>query len=97
MQRTGFLAKTAFICNLFFVICLLLQRRPETGQGEVVSLIAILGIVLGMFIANPLTNIINGVALLKGKPLFQWVPRWLAITNFCFLLFQIIYLLRTWS
>ena len=97
MYRTGFLAKAAFICNLFFLLCIILQRQQLAGKSETISLIAILGIILGMGIFNPISNILNGAVLLQRKPLFQWVPKWLALVNFCFLLFQITYILRIWT
>lgn len=97
MHRTRLLAKLAFICNLFFGLCVLLQRwAPPQGSASI-SMVAILGLVLGMCLANPVSNIINGVVLLRQQPLFQWVPRWLAFSNFFFLLVQFFYLLRTWS
>lgn len=98
MHRTGFLAKTAFICNLFFLLCIYLQRQEgSVGESELVSMVAILGIILGMGIFNPISNILNGALLMQRKPLFHWVPRWLVIVNFCFLLFQITYILRIWT
>ena len=97
MHRTGFLAKTAFIGNLAFLLCIFFQRWAPSQESLVVSLLAILGLVLGMCFLNPLSNIINGIALLRQKPLRQWVPRWLAVSNFCFLILQITYILHTWS
>ena len=97
MHQTGFLAKIAFIGNLAFLLCIFFQRWAPAEQSLMISLLAILGLVLGMGILNPLSNIINGLILLRQKPLLEWVPRWLAVSNFCFLILQITYILHTWS
>lgn len=96
MHRSGFLARTAFFCNIAFLLCVALQRWAPANTSITVSFLAILGLVLGMCILNPLSNLVNCIAIVRRKPLQQWVPRWLAITNFCFLLFQIFYIIRIW-
>jgi hypothetical protein len=97
MHRISLLAKTAFICNLAFLACLFLQRWAPEGRSVMVSLVAILGLVLGMWVVNPLSNLVNGILLWRRKPLFLSVPRWLVLSNLCFFLLQIIYIFRTWS
>lgn len=93
MGRLGLLARMAFICNLFFLLCLLLQYRSGEERGAMISLVAILGLILGMGLLNPLSNILNAVALVRKKA--GRVPRWLAIANGLFLILQIVYLLHT--
>lgn len=93
MRGLPLLAKMAFICNLFFLCCVVVQRSAGEGRGSMISLIAILGLVLGMGILNPVANILTGVGLLRKKALS--IPAWLAISNAVFLLLQIIYLLHT--
>ncbi|OLY92652.1 hypothetical protein SAMN05444008_102202 [Cnuella takakiae] len=95
MKGLGLLAKLAFICNLFFLACVVMQRSAGNAQGSMVSLIAILGLVMGMGIFNPVSNIMNGLQLLRKQPITATVPLWLAITNGVFLIFQIAYLLHT--
>lgn len=96
MHRVALLAKVAFICNLSFLACLFFQRWAPDGKSVMVSMLAILGLVLGMWLINPLSNVANGIVLMRRKSLFPAVPRWLAITNFFFLILQIIYIFRTW-
>lgn len=93
MRGLPLLAKMAFICNLFFLLCVVLQRSAEEGRGSMISLIAILGLVMGMGILNPVANILTGIALFRKQTLA--VPAWLSISNGIFLLLQIIYLLHT--
>ena len=97
MHRLGFLAKLAFIGNLFFVLCVVLQRQEGTQQTTLISLVAILGLVIGMGIANPVSNLLNGLALIRKRPLFASVPKWLFASNLFFLFLQVIYILHTWS
>ena len=96
MHRIGLLAKLAFIGNLFFLLCIWLQSSLHSQQSQLVSVVAILGLIIGMGIANPASNIANGIVLARRGNLFTHVPRWLAGTNFLFLLLQIFYLLHTW-
>lgn len=96
MHHLGLLARIAFICNLFFLVCLILQRSTSSGKNIMVSHIAILGLVLGLGIVNPLSNLLNGVVLLRRQTLFNIVPSWLFFTNLIFLLVQFAYILHTW-
>jgi uncharacterized membrane protein len=97
MRHLGLIAKIAFICNLFFIGCILLQRAAPAGTTAVVSVVAILGLVLGLCIVNPVSNILTGIAWLRYKKLPQSVPGWLALANLFCLLLQIFYILHTWS
>ncbi len=97
MHRLGFLARIAFICNMFFAICLLLQYQGMPLGGSLVSMAAILGLVLGPVLANPASNLLNGIMLLRKQPVFTFVPRWLAAVNLMFLILQFFYLLHIWS
>jgi hypothetical protein len=96
MRHLGLIAKIAFICNLFFICAVLLQRAAPSGNMGMVSLVAILGLLLGLGIANPAANILTGMAWLHHKTLPRSVPPWLALANLFCLILQIIYILHIW-
>ena len=93
MRWLLFLSRIAFICNLFFLLTVLLQWRNIIGNEQVVSTVIIVGYFFAVIIFNPFVNLSYLVTLLRKKPLFNFVPRWLVLTNFIFLLLQLQYLL----
>ena len=87
MKGLLFLARIAFICNVLFFACLVLQRTPDliTSQGVRGTIL-----VLGWFLA-PFINLSANIGYLvriMGKKVVN-LPVWLAVTNLLFLLFQI--------
>jgi len=72
------------------VLILVVQKPPE---GEIVSIIIVLGYVLAVFI-NIIVNFCYGFRLLLRKPLQQFIPLWLMIANFIFLIPQLILFLK---
>ena len=97
MRHLGLIAKIAFICNLFFIGCILLQRAAPANSTGMVSVVAILGLVLGLCIVNPISNMLTGIVWLRHKKLPPSVPRWLALANLFCLLLQIVYIVHIWS
>jgi hypothetical protein len=91
MRLTLFLSRIALICNVFFLLALLVKGGVPTGSQHLVSFIGIVGYGL-VALFNPLVNLLYGILLLRSK-LVVTVPRWLALTNFIFLLLQIQYIL----
>ena len=75
---------------MFAVIILWLKNPPE---GALVSLIIVLGYVLAA-IDNIIVNVWCLVLLLLRKPLLSHIPAWLVITNFLFLIPQLILFLK---
>jgi hypothetical protein len=79
----------AFLCNLFFVMCLILQRMPHNlVDNPLTKYIVVLGWLLS-FILNFIVNIwwlITYISKLS-KPYLKW----LFVTNTLFFLFQILY------
>jgi len=86
------LSRIAFICNLFFLLTVLLQWRNLGGNDAVISTIIIIGYVFAILV-NPLINIFYLFMLIRKKPLMQRLPKWLVLANFIFLLLQLQYLL----
>ncbi|MDQ3682592.1 MAG: hypothetical protein M3352_05910 [Bacteroidota bacterium] len=92
MRWLLFLSRIAFICNLFFLLTVLLQWRNLGGNDAVISTIIIIGYVFAILV-NPLVNIFYVFMLIRKKPLLQRLPKWLVLANFIFLLLQLQYLL----
>ncbi len=92
MRWLLFLSRIAFICNLFFLLTVLLQWRNLGGNDAVISTIIIIGYVFAVLV-NPLVNIFYLFMLIRKKPLLRRLPKWLVLSNFIFLLLQLQYLL----
>jgi len=91
MRFTLFLSRIAFICNVFFLLALLLRMISTPVSPHLVSTVGIIGYGL-VLLFNPLVNLIYLFLLLRGK-LGQLQPRWLVFANFIFLLLQLQYIL----
>src|SRR5687767_8789525 len=93
MRWVSFLSRVAFVCNLFFVLTVILHFNSFLQDQAIISTIVIIGYALSVFVFNPLANIFCLAILLFRRKLFELVPKWLVITNFFFLLLQITYVL----
>lgn len=96
MQSLIFFSRVAFICNVCFVVVWVMRYYPilKEGQpGEFVSLVLILGILIA-FLLNIVVNLFVLVFMLQRKAVWKLFPGWLIITNFLFLLPQIILFIR---
>jgi hypothetical protein len=93
MRWLLFLSRIAFICNLFFILTILLQWRNIIGDERIASTIIIIGYFFAVFFFSPVVNLLYGFRLLRRKALFTSVPQWLVLTNFIFLLLQLQYIL----
>ncbi|HEX2534953.1 MAG TPA: hypothetical protein VHK69_14515 [Chitinophagaceae bacterium] len=92
MRWLRFLSRLAFICNIFFVLTVVLMRLGFIADQAVISTIIIVGYFLGVLCFNPLANLCYGAVLVMRRPLFRHVPRWLVTANFLFLLLQIAFI-----
>ena len=93
MRLLSFLSKLALVCNLFFLLTVALHFKSFLDNQAVISTIVIIGYAMAVFFLTPLVNISYIVALVSRRKLFDAVPKWLVITNFVFLLLQIVYIL----
>lgn len=96
MKTLIFLSRVAFICNVCFVLVWIMRYYPvlkEGQQGPFISLVLILGVLIA-FVLNMLVNIMVLITILRRKyrnrAVLKPFPAWLIITNFLFLLPQII-------
>ena len=94
-KRLVFIHKVAFICNLFFALCMVIRysHADTVTPQPIVELITILG-----WLFSPAINLIClcvsfVVVLKKGKGLF--VPLWLIVANVVFFILQIFYFFLT--
>ena len=93
MLHIRFFSRVAFICNICFLLAVIIQGIPRHLEGEVVSTTIILGYVLAVFV-NATVNIWCGVLFFSGKLLNKSVPIWLLIANFLFLIPELILFLK---
>jgi len=91
MRLLLFLSRVAFICNLFFLLSMILIWNNFIKDEATVSTIIIIGYVMALFIFNPIVNVFYITILSLRKKLFDVVPKWLVMTNFVFLLLQLTY------
>lgn len=89
MKGLLFLSRLALICNVFFLVCLVMQRTPAfIDRQGITSIVVVLGWLLAPFI-----NVAASIWYLKRflhKRLVN-LPVWLGLTNLLFLCFQIFY------
>ena len=87
MKGLLFLYRLAFLCNLLFLVCLLMQRgHLSIGNQDIKSLLIIMGWLLAPLV-NLFANIWLSILLIQKKA--RCLAAWLAITNFLILLVQI--------
>ena len=93
MYLLRILLRVAFICNICFLLTMVILWLPRPLQGEIVSLIIILGCVLAV-IVNGVTSLWLGVLFFTRNKLPILFPRWLMTTNFIFFALQLIFILK---
>jgi hypothetical protein len=93
MRWLSLLSRVAFICNLAFLLCMLLQWKPFLSDSALLSNIVITGYVLAPFVFSPVVNVLYIITLFRKKPLTSWVPSWLIWINFIFLIVQFLFVL----
>jgi hypothetical protein len=65
----------------------------EGRPGDLVSLVLILGILIA-FLLNIVVNGFVLALILRRKPVMKQIPAWLLVTNFLFLIPQIILFIK---
>ena len=88
MRWIYFFSRVVFICNLFYLLALYIRLSPQVPEVFLTSGIIIMGSVMALY-GTVLINLCYGW-LLTRKKLKQYVPLWLALVNFLFLLTQIL-------
>lgn len=93
MNLLRFLSRVAFICNICFLLAVLLLWLDHPPEGDLISLIIVVGFVLA-FIVNLIVNISYGINLLMIKKAGREIPSWLMLANFIFLFPELMLLLK---
>ena len=86
MKALSFFSRFAFICNLLFLICLIIQRTHDfIGSKDISTVVITLGWLVSPFL-NVVVNFWYGIRLISKKTLN--LPLWLVVSNFIFLVIQ---------
>lgn len=89
MRWLLFLARVAFICNLFFIACVIFRYKDVIGGESLRGFI----VIVGWLIAPIITVIVNvlylALFLLKKQP-GVLIPGWLLVFNIIIQLAQLI-------
>ena len=87
MKPLLFAARLAFLCNLLFLVCVIIQRSHDfIHQADIANIIIILGWMVAPFL-NLFVNIWYGIVLMCKSA--TRLPIWVGLANLLFLLAQI--------
>ena len=91
MRGLLFLARVAFICNIFFILCVIFRYWDVIGDEATRGFIIVIGWLLA-----PLVNLILNITLIiffyrKAIPK-GLIPGWLIAFNLIIQFFQLIYI-----
>ena len=89
MLTLRFFSRVAFICNICFLLTLIITRVEIPSASEIFSSIIVIGVLLATVI-NCLVNFTYCILLVLRKPFQKFIPIWLIIANFLFLIPQLI-------
>lgn len=91
MRWLLFLSRVAFIFGIFILVEISRQISDWTQEEPISSSIITVGSVLGLVLI-PVVNICYVVVFIAKRKLVEFVPRWLVIANFLFLLLLLFYI-----
>lgn len=92
MALLRLLSRTAFICNVSFLLAIGLMWFKHPVNPGVSSLIIVLGFFLSV-ILNLVVNV-SMIYLRLAKKTVTDIPRWLMYVNGCFFIVQIIFFFK---
>ena len=87
-----FFSRVAFICNVCFLVAFSVQLTDWIRNGDITSMVALIGYVMG-FIINPLLILSYFLLFVLSRKRLKSVPSWLLTANILFLVIQILYIL----
>lgn len=98
MRWLLFSSRLAFICGIFFLLSLSDQLFNWSHDEAISSTIIIIGYAIGLVVV-PFVNLSYLVLVITRRRPSAYVPSWLAIANFIFLLMLVllIYLYTTYG
>lgn len=91
MRRLFFLSRTAFICNIFFLLAFSIQLTNWITSQDLKSTIVLIGYVMG-FVINPIVVLCYLFIFLIARRKLRQLPAWLITANVLFLLIQLLYI-----
>jgi len=91
MRWLLFLSRLAFICGIFFLLSVSLLMQDWIPDENLQSTIITIGYFMGMIVIPAVNICYVFVLLIKGK-LKAFVPLWLIMLNFLFLLTLIFFI-----
>jgi len=89
MRWIYFLSRVTFICNLIYLLALYMRLHPSFPEVFMTSTIIIIGTVMAFF-GTVAVNLVYLWMLVTGAKIGKYMPVWLALANFVFLLVQVI-------
>lgn len=88
MRPLLFATRMAFICNMLFILCLIIQRTYDfLPHKDLSSMVVLLGWIVAP-IQNLIANIWYGLVLVSKSTIR--LPLWIAVTNSILLIIQFI-------
>ncbi|HQS35474.1 MAG TPA: hypothetical protein PLC18_08665 [Sediminibacterium sp.] len=88
MRPLLFATRMAFICNMLFILCLIIQRTYDfIPSKDLSSMVVLLGWIVAP-IQNLIANIWYGLVLVSKSSIR--LPLWIAVTNMVLLIIQFI-------
>jgi len=93
MRWLLFVARVTFICNIFFILCLLYRHTHFPIPESLTSFVAVVGWILSLF-ANVSFALI--IAICRLRKIDNGVESWLLVVNLVCCLVQIIYFAVTY-
>ena len=88
MLSISFFSRVALICNICLLLAWVTRYISFLPRGHIESTVLITGLVLS-FIVNALVNLLYAMLLIRRKAISDFVPVWLALINFLFLILQL--------
>ncbi len=89
MRWLLFLARVAFICNLFFIACLFFRYKDVIGDQSLRGFIVVVGWLLAPIITVIANVLFITLFILKKNPQAA-IPRWLLVFNIIMQIAQLI-------
>jgi hypothetical protein len=91
MRWLRILSRIAFVCNIFFIVALLLAIAHWVPNKEMEATDIFIGFVLALIFTS-VVNVCYLILFVLRRKFWQVVPSWLITANILFLLIQFLYI-----
>jgi hypothetical protein len=89
MRWLLFLLRVAFLCNLFFIVCVILRYKNVIDDQSLKGFIVVVGWLIAPVVTVTVNVILLSSYILKRIPL-DFIPKWLIVVNIIMQLAQLI-------